>query len=65
LAVATREALRDPEGKYRRAQVRAVAQRVEVLSTTEIKIMGGKDRASQNHGRLGGRSLGSYGTSQF
>lgn len=42
MASATREALRNPEGKYRRAQVRAVAQRVEVLSTTEIKIMGGR-----------------------
>lgn len=40
MADATREALRDSDGKYRRAQVRAVAQRVEVLSTEEIKIMG-------------------------
>ena len=42
MADATRESLRDADGKYRRAQVRAVAQRVEVLSTEEIKIMGGR-----------------------
>jgi site-specific DNA recombinase len=42
MAIATREGLRDDDGKYRRAHVRSVAQRVEVLSTVEIKIMGGR-----------------------
>jgi hypothetical protein len=42
MAQATREGLRAPDGPYRRAHVRAVAQRVEVLSTAEIKIMGGR-----------------------
>jgi hypothetical protein len=45
--------LRDVDGKYRRAHVRSVAQRVEMLSTTEIKMMG-EDRTSAHHGRLGG-----------
>ena len=42
IAQAAREGLRAPDGSYRRAHVRAVAQRVEVLSTAELKIMGGR-----------------------
>ena len=41
MAIATREGLRDADGKYRRVHVRSVARRVEGLSTTEITIMGG------------------------
>jgi site-specific DNA recombinase len=41
-AQATKERLRAEDGSYRREHVRAVAQRVEVLSTTEIQIMGNR-----------------------
>ncbi|WP_297514345.1 hypothetical protein [uncultured Caulobacter sp.] len=41
-AEVTKERLRDPEGKYRREHVRAVAQRVEVISTSEMRIMGNR-----------------------
>lgn len=40
MALGTREGLRAPDGSCRRTHVRAVTQRVEVLSTEEIKIMG-------------------------
>jgi site-specific DNA recombinase len=42
MATAARDGLRDADGKYRRAHVRSVAQRVEAPSTAEIKIMGGR-----------------------
>jgi site-specific DNA recombinase len=41
-AEATKERLRGEDGKYRREHVRAVAQRVEVISKHEIKIMGNR-----------------------
>jgi site-specific DNA recombinase len=41
-AQAARERMRAPDGSYRREHLRAVAQRVEVLSTTEIQIMGSR-----------------------
>jgi DNA invertase Pin-like site-specific DNA recombinase len=41
-AEAAREKLRGPDGAYRRDHLRAVAQRVEVVSTCEIKIMGSR-----------------------
>ncbi len=41
-AEATKERLRGENGAYRREHVRAVAQRVEVTSKEEIKIMGNR-----------------------
>src|SRR5579859_953188 len=41
-AQAARERMRAPDGSYRREHIRAVAQRVEVMSTTEIQIMGSR-----------------------
>lgn len=41
-AEATKERLRDEDGKYRREHVRAVAQRVEVISPNEMRIMGNR-----------------------
>ncbi|RRN64680.1 recombinase family protein [Caulobacter sp. 602-1] len=41
-AEATKERLRDEHGKYRREHVRAVAQRVEVISPSEMRIMGNR-----------------------
>ena len=54
MALATREGLRAPDGSYRRAHVRAVAQRVEVLSTAEIKIMGGRTELLRTLAASGG-----------
>jgi len=42
VAEATKERLRDEDGKYRREHVRAVAQRVEVISPNEMRIMGNR-----------------------
>ncbi|PVM71715.1 hypothetical protein DDF65_23625 [Caulobacter radicis] len=41
-AQAAKQRLRAEDGSYRREHVRAVAQRVEVLSTKEIQIMGNR-----------------------
>ncbi len=41
-ALAARRKLRNEDGTYRRDHLRAVAQRVEVIDPTEIRIMGSK-----------------------
>lgn len=41
-ALAARRKLRNEDGTYRRIHLRAIAQRVEVIDPTEIRIMGSK-----------------------
>ena len=41
-ALAARRKLRNEDGTYRRDHLRALAQRVEVVDPTEIRIMGSK-----------------------
>ncbi|WP_245863888.1 recombinase family protein [Caulobacter mirabilis] len=53
-AQAARERMRAPDGSYRREHLRAVAQRVEVLSTTEIKIMGSRTELLRTLAASGG-----------
>ena len=48
------ERMRAPDGSYRREHLRAVAQRVEVLSTTEIKIMGSRTELLRTLAASGG-----------
>jgi site-specific DNA recombinase len=53
-AQAARERLRGPDGSYRREHLRAVAQRVEVISTSEIKIMGSRTELLRTLAASGG-----------
>ena len=53
-AQAARERMRAPDGSYRREHLRAVAQRVEVISTSEIKIMGSRTELLRTLAASGG-----------
>lgn len=47
-AEAAKQRMRADDGTYRRAHIRAVARCVEVLSTTEIRIMVSKNRTASD-----------------
>lgn len=54
-AQAARERMRAPDGSYRREHLRTVAQRVEVISTSEIKIMGSRTELLRTLAASGGQ----------
>jgi site-specific DNA recombinase len=64
-AEATKERLRAEDGSYRREHVRAVAQRIEVLSKTEIKIMGNRTDLLRTLAASGGVQSAIFGVRSF
>ena len=60
-AEAARQRMRDTDGSYRRAHIRAVAQRVEVISTKEIKIMGSRTELLRTLAAAGGVQTATFG----
>ena len=57
--------MRAPDGSYRREHLRAVAQRVEVMSTTEIKIMGSRTELLRTLTASGGVESAILGVRSF
>lgn len=64
-AAATRQKLRNEDGTYARNHVRAVAQRVEVVSKTEVRIRGNRSELVRVLAAASGVEKAALGTRSF
>ena len=62
---ATRQKLRNDDGSYARNHVRAVAQRVEVVSKTEVRIRGNRSELVRVLAAASGVETAALGTRSF